>query len=64
MEAASDMEAAAAGSPKTAPEGPGGAAPSLRARQRRPAPVAAPTIAAPKSKVPQKLARDPYGDPK
>jgi eukaryotic-like serine/threonine-protein kinase len=62
LEPASDTETVAPDSPKTAPETSGSNAPSARARQRKPAPVAAPTIAAPKSKVPQKLARDPYGD--
>jgi hypothetical protein len=62
LEPASELEATATDSSKTPPEASGSTAPSGRVRQRRPAPSPVPTIAAPKSKVPQKLARDPYGD--
>jgi len=62
LEPASNAEGVSGDAAKAAPETAAPNAPSSRARQRKPAPVAAPTIAAPKSKVPQKLARDPYGE--
>jgi serine/threonine-protein kinase len=64
LEPVSDTETAATDPAKATPESPGSVTPSSRARQRKPAPAVAPTIAAPKSKAPQKLARDPYGEPK